>query len=128
MALLSGGILLLSHVQGAQPLAEIVPCLVLSGIGVGLFSSANNSALMGAVSRERQGVANGVVSTARQLGMMFGVATCTAVYRARHPVYSPLGESGATIAAVQDGFFLVAAIVAVGGLTSFVRGATDSEV
>jgi len=127
MALLSGGILLLSRVHAAQPIPEIVQSLVLSGIGVGLFSSANNSALMGAVPRERQGVANGVVSTSRQLGMMFGVATCTAVYRARFPVYSAFGESGATIAAVQDAFFLVAAIVVVGVLTSLVRGAEDSE-
>ena len=127
MALLSSGIMMLSRVHLAQPVAEIVPCLVISGIGVGLFSSANNSAIMGAVPRERQGVANGVVSTARQLGMMFGVAACTAVYRARFPVYGGLGESGATIAAVQDAFSLVAAIVAVGVLTSLVRGAVDSE-
>jgi len=123
MALLSGGILTLSRIDSAQPVAEIVPCLVLSGLGVGLFSSANNSAIMGAVPRERQGVANGVVSTARQLGMMFGVATCTAVYRARFPVYGSLGQAGATIAAVQDAFVLVAVIVLVGVLTSMVRGA-----
>ncbi len=122
MILLSGGIFMLSRVHSVQPGTEIVPRLVLAGIGIGLFSSANNSAIMGAVPINRQGVANGVVSTARQLGMMLGVAACTVVYQLRFPLYEVLGEKNATMAAVQDAFLLVAAIVLVGAMTSFVRG------
>jgi MFS family permease len=128
MALLSGGIFMLSRLHSAQTEVEIIPRLMLAGMGIGLFSSANNSAIMGAVSMTRQGVANGVVSTARQLGMMFGVAASTAVYRARYPIYRGLGVSGATTAAVQDAFFLVAAIVMVGVLTSLVRGSAGDKI
>ena len=122
MALLSGGIFMLSRLESAPLVKEIVPRLALAGMGVGLFSSANNSAIMGSVPLDRQGVANGVVSTARQLGMMLGVAISTAVFKARYPFYEIRGEASATLAAFQDAFLLVAAIVLVGALTSLVRG------
>ena len=95
---------------------------MLAGVGLGLFSSANNSAIRGEVPIDRQGVANGVVSTARQLGMMLGVAATTAIFRARHPLYIAIGEARATTAAAGDAFMVVAAIVLLGALTSLVRG------
>ena len=122
MTLLAGGIFLFSRLGSAPSVKEIVPRLVLAGMGLGFFSSANNSAIMGSVPMHRQGVANGVVSTARQLGIMLGVAISTAVFRARYPLYSKLGEAGATTAAAQDAFLLAAAIVLAGVLTSLVRG------
>jgi EmrB/QacA subfamily drug resistance transporter len=124
MALLCAGIFMLSGLRSAASGEEIVPRLLVAGIGLGLFSAANNSAMMGSVPIGRQGVANGVVSTARQLGMMLGVAVCTAVFTNRYPLYAMLGEANATIAAVQDAFALTAAIVLVGVFTSTVRGAS----
>jgi MFS family permease len=96
--------------------------LLVAGVGIGLFSSANNSAIMGAVPMHRQGIANGVVSTARQLGMMVGVAVCASLFRARYPLYGALGEASATTAAVQDAFLVTGAIILIGILTSLVRG------
>jgi EmrB/QacA subfamily drug resistance transporter len=127
MALLSAGIFLFSRLGPAPSAREIVPRLIIAGIGLGLFSSANNSAIMGAVPMNRQGVANGVVSTARQLGMMLGVALCTAVFTARFPLYRLLSAANATTAAAADAFLLTAAIVLVGVLTSSVRGTTENE-
>ena len=122
MALLSGGIFLVSRLGSTPSVNDIVPRLVLAGMGLGLFSSANSSAIMGSVPMHRQGVANGVVSTARQLGMMLGVAIATAVFSARYPLYGKLGEASATTAAARDAFTLAAAIVLVGVFTSLVRG------
>jgi EmrB/QacA subfamily drug resistance transporter len=126
MALLCAGIFMLSGLRSAASGEEIVPRLLIAGFGLGLFSAANNSAMMGSVPIARQGVANGVVSTARQLGMMLGVAVCTAVFTNRYPLYAALGEANATIAAVQDAFALTAAIVLVGIFSSAVRGAAAS--
>jgi MFS family permease len=127
MALLSGGIFMVGRLGSVLSVKEIVPGLILAGMGLGFFSSANNSAIMGSVPMRYQGVANGVVSTARQLGIMLGVAISTAVFRARYPVYMAAGEAGATIDASQDAFLLVATIVLVGILTSWVRGKPENR-
>jgi MFS family permease len=122
MALLSAGIFMVGRLGSAQSAKDIVPRLVLAGMGLGLFSSANNSAIMGSVPMHLQGVANGVVGTARQLGMMLGVSLSTAVFKTRYPIYIVLGKASATTAAAQDAFLVAAAIVLVGVLTSMVGG------
>ncbi len=128
MIFLSSGIYLFSRLGPAPAVNEIVLRLALVGSGLGLFSSANGSAIMGSVPMHRQGVANGVVSSARQLGMMLGVAMTTAVYRARYPLYSMRGVASATTAAAQDAFFLTATIVLFGVFTSLVRGKQADQI
>ncbi len=127
MALLAGGIFLVSRLGASPSQIEIVSRLMLAGVGLGLFSSANNSAIMGEVPMDRQGVANGVVSTARQLGMMLGVAATTAIFKARYPLYATLGEARATMAAVEDALLVVSGIIILGALTSLVRGREEAQ-
>ena len=127
MVLLAGGIFLVSRLGSTPSENEIISRLMLAGVGLGLFSSANNSAIMGVVPIDRQGVANGVVSTARQLGMMLGVAATTAIFKARYPLYSALGEAQATAAAAADAFLVVAVIILLGALTSLVRGTEEAQ-
>ena len=127
MALLSAGIFLFSRLGSAPGITEIVPPLIVAGMGLGLFSSANNSGIMGSVPMHRQGVANGIVSTVRQLGMMLGVTLCTAVFTARFTQYRLLKAANATTAAAADAFLLTAAIILIGVLTSCVRGTTETN-
>jgi nitrate/nitrite transporter NarK len=53
------------------------------GIGIGIFQSPNNSAVMGAVPRERLGVASGLLSITRSLGQTTGIAVLGAVWAGR---------------------------------------------
>jgi MFS family permease len=53
--------------------------LFVCGAGTGLFVSPNSSALMGSAPRNRQGIAGGVMSLARNLGMSLGVAAASAL-------------------------------------------------
>lgn len=48
--------------------------LGLFGLGTGLFQTPNTSAVMGAVPPGRLGIASGVLATARNVGMVFGIA------------------------------------------------------
>jgi Na+/melibiose symporter-like transporter len=49
------------------------------GIGIGTFQSPNNSAVMGAVPRERLGIASGLLSITRTLGQTTGIAALGAL-------------------------------------------------
>jgi hypothetical protein len=53
------------------------------GLGIGFFQSPNNSAIMGAVPRERLGVASGLLSLTRTLGQTVGIAVVGALWTAR---------------------------------------------
>lgn len=47
--------------------------LILLGIGMGMFTPPNNSAIMGAAPREKLGLAGGILNMMRSLGLIFGV-------------------------------------------------------
>ncbi len=52
------------------------------GIGVGMFNSPNNSAIMGAVPRQRLGVASGLIALSRTLGQTSGIPLAGAIFSA----------------------------------------------
>ena len=54
--------------------------LALAGIGTATFTSPNSAAAMSAVVRERRGIAAALVATARNLGMVFGVAAAAVIF------------------------------------------------
>ncbi len=54
-------------------LPVLVAVLIVLGVGMGLFTPPNNSAIMGAAPKEKLGVAGGVLNMMRSLGLIFGV-------------------------------------------------------
>ena len=65
--------LLLIFVGSGTSLLVLMSELVLLGIGMGLFTPPNNSAIMGSAPKERLGVAGGILNMMRALGLIFGV-------------------------------------------------------
>jgi EmrB/QacA subfamily drug resistance transporter len=80
MVVLAIGLVLLAASSGSASLAPIAMSLGVVGLGFGLFVSPNNSALMGAAPRHRQGIAAGILATARNVGMVLGVGVAGAVF------------------------------------------------
>lgn len=72
-ALLTLGLGALSLAGPASPLASIAGRLALCGVGMGLFQAPNNSAVLGALPRQRLGVGGGLLAVARTSGMVLGV-------------------------------------------------------
>jgi EmrB/QacA subfamily drug resistance transporter len=72
----------------------------LIGLGMGIFQSPNNSAIMGAVPRERLGVASGLMSLSRTLGQTTGVALIGALWAAVVHVFDASGVTDAMAAPV----------------------------
>ena len=56
----------------------LLAALATLGMGLGLFSAPNTTAVMSYVRREQYNSASGLIATARQFGMMIsmGIATC----------------------------------------------------
>ncbi|MEJ2746637.1 MAG: MFS transporter [Anaerolineae bacterium] len=57
------------------------------GIGMGVFQSPNNSAVMGSVPRKRLGIASGLLAISRTLGQTAGVALMGALWAGRTMIY-----------------------------------------
>ena len=90
----------LSTVGIHSPPWHIVVGMILSGVGMGTFSSPNTSAIMGSLPRDRYGVVSGFVNLARTSANVSGVALATTlvtVTMASHgfePNLSAIGEGG----------------------------------
>ena len=134
MAIIMGGLLLMSTVSLASSVAYIATGLLVIGIGMGLFSSPNTSAVMGSVDRGRLGVASGTLSTMRFSGQSLSLALMGAIVVSVIP--SSLLASllmGVTVLHVNvareafvegmsRAFEISAAIAALGVVTSLQRG------
>lgn len=73
------------------------------GIGMGIFQSPNNSAIMGSVSRGRLGIASGLLSITRTLGQVTGIAVIGAVWAALVIYHTgQILPGGATTAPILD--------------------------
>lgn len=119
MGILAGGLLLVGLVAPHGSLGTLAAALGVVGLGVGLFASPNNSALMGAAPRNRQGIASGVLATARNVGMALGVGVAGAVFTT--VLARGGGSAAAVVAGVQASIYVAAAIAGVGAVTSLAR-------
>ena len=107
MALLCTGLLLLSRFDETTSTWGLVWPQLVAALGMAMFQSPNNSAIMGAAPKDRQGVAAGMLATGRTMGQSISVAIAGAV----------LGASGMAAA-----FEVCAAIAAVAIAISLLRG------
>ena len=86
-------ILLISALQvGTSTLGYILRMAPL-GIGLGIFHSPNNSAIMGSVNKERLGIASGFLAISRTLGQTTGVAVIGTIFAARSAAHAGLATS-----------------------------------
>jgi len=120
MILLGIGLFLFSRLNPQSSMKEIIQAMVTAGLGIGIFISPNNSALMGSAPRHRQGIAAGMLATARNVGMVLGVGLSGAIFTT---VLAQQVESTAGLyTAVQVAFFAAIGVALLGALTSAIRG------
>jgi EmrB/QacA subfamily drug resistance transporter len=130
------GLVFISQLNAHSSLLDIIWRLVLTGVGQALFQSPNNSALMGAAPRTRQGVAAGFLATGRVVGQSLSVAIAGAVFASlggavagnilvsRHnlPPGQISGLQQTFAGSFHVTFIVCAAIAAIGIFASLVRG------
>ncbi|GAA2760757.1 MFS transporter [Actinopolymorpha rutila] len=79
---------------------RLAPVLALVGLGLGIFTPANNATIMRAVPTRSSGTGGGLVNMARGLGTALGVALVTLAFHLAGPVAGGAGERGAVVVLV----------------------------
>lgn len=120
MLVFAVGLLLLSRLSPAAPIGQAVLGLAICGFGTGLFVSPNNSALMGAAPRTRQGIAAGVLALGRSVGMALGIGFAGAVFNT-HLGTGGTGNAGLVVSAIDASLVFACAVAVVGALVCFAR-------
>ncbi len=120
MLIMALGLFLLSRVGASSPQSDVAIALAVVGLGTGIFISPNSSALMGSAPQNRQGIAAGILASARNVGMVLGVGLAGAIFTT---VLAQLGNAPNALFSAVDAGFLAGSIAAlVGAGTSIVRG------
>ncbi len=79
MSIMAIGLIFLALVIRLLPLIYIIITQFIVGIGIGLFSSPNNSAIMNSVKPRDHGIAAGMLSTMRVVGQSTSIALLSAL-------------------------------------------------
>lgn len=77
------GFLYLATMTTASLYWQIIPGLLLMGLGAGLFQSPNNSSVMSSVPPNKLGVAGGINALVRNVGMVIGIAYSVSLFENR---------------------------------------------
>jgi EmrB/QacA subfamily drug resistance transporter len=121
MSLLAIGLYLLAGLGSEASQVQISVRLAVTGLGIGIFISPNNSALMGSAHRQRQGIAAGMLATARNMGMALGVGLAGAVFTTflgHQESQIEAAQSAAIIGSIHASFLVAAVIALLGALIS----------
>ncbi len=132
LILVTVGMLLIRGMEVDTPVTDIVLVLVIFGVGIGLFTSPNTSAIMGAASHDKLGTAAAMIGLLRHLGMSIGLAIAGALFassRLSHATeLAPQGLSEetvlslSTVSGLQDTMLVVLIFPAIAFVISALRG------
>jgi EmrB/QacA subfamily drug resistance transporter len=128
MALTTAGLVLIAFLGSSATVPHIVLILVLCGLGFGLFSSPNTSAIMGSVDRRHYGVASAMNGVMRLIGQMLsmGIAALIIALFVGQVEITP-ATYPAFLRAFRVGFIVFAALCCAGIFASLSRGNVRAE-
>jgi EmrB/QacA subfamily drug resistance transporter len=122
MAIIAVGLFVLSRLDGGAGDLQILGSLAITGLGTGIFISPNTSALLGSAPRERQGIASGILATARNVGMVLGIGMAGAIYTS---IVHVKGDAG-IFDGISTALLAATGIAILGMLISSIRGKEGS--
>jgi EmrB/QacA subfamily drug resistance transporter len=80
LILMAIGCLLISTFNTELTIINYLMAIIPYGLGIGMFQSPNNSAIMGAAPKDRLGITSGLLSLSRILGQTVGVPLVGAIF------------------------------------------------
>jgi len=119
------GLWMTSCLDAQADYLSVALALGVVGLGLGVFEAPNMSFVMGAISRNQQGVAGSIVNMMRTLGIVFGATGWSVLFGKQRQFYSDqaahLESTENFIAAFQDVFQLAALICVAAFILSLFR-------
>lgn len=125
MGILAMGLFLLSRLGPVSSPGAIAAAMLISGLGIGIFISPNNSALLGSAPRNRQGIAAGLLATARNVGMVLGVGLAGAIFTTI--MAQAITPIAAEYRAISPSLMVAAGVALLGMIISAMRGDTHTN-
>ena len=112
LIIIGAGLLLMRGLNAGSSWTHLIPGMIVGGVGIGIVNPPLASTAVGVVPPQRAGMASGINSTFRQVGIATGIALLGTLFSnnvkgevlARVPAVPGLSRSGPQIAtAVQSG-------------------------
>jgi len=132
MALICFALFLNSRLSIESSEVDVLVRLVIQGIGAGMFSSPNNSSVMGSVPRDKLSTGSAMIGTVRQIGTSSGIAVAGAILTSRQAFHTnqlagnnlapSMLDRLSLVGGFQDTLLVGAIVCSIGILTSLVRG------
>jgi EmrB/QacA subfamily drug resistance transporter len=105
LAFVGGGLLLMSDLSASSHWTALLAGFVVAGVGVGLVNPPLASTAIGVVPPQRSGMASGINSTFRQVGIATGIAGLGAIFQSElssrltpHLAHTPVATQAVQIA------------------------------
>jgi len=95
---------------------------IVIGIGIALFNPANNSAIINSLSRDKVGLASGLLSLSRNLGIAIGIAFAEMIIAFRLPQSPGVAGGSPSLESIHDVWRLIIIIGLMGVFLSWTRG------
>ena len=136
MIIMAVGLFLISTLGMNTSIAIVVIYLVILGIGMGMFSSPNTSAVMKSVRKDKTGVASGMLSTMRTVGQslslvlmgsVMAIVTSSALVSSVFMGGSSSVDNAEFITGMSAALKVSALIALIGASSSTLRGKVETE-
>jgi MFS family permease len=86
MGITALGLSLFSGLRESVTAFDVAWRLAVTGLGMGMFQSPNNSTVMGNVPPRQLGIASGILAAMRNVGMVLGIAVAGAILYSLAPI------------------------------------------
>jgi EmrB/QacA subfamily drug resistance transporter len=123
LLLVAAGLLAMTAVDASSGWTALIPGFAIAGVGIGLVNPPLASAAIGVVPPERSGMASGINSTFRQVGIATGIAGLGAVFQhsVTHGTTAALAHTGHAREVVAATYGRLATLLQSGEVTRVVH-------
>ncbi len=106
LLLVGGGLLAMTALEASSGWTVLIPGFVIGGAGIGMINPPLASTAIGVVHHSRSGMASGINSTFRQVGVVTGIAGLGAIFEhqvttATTTALAARGQAGAVLTAAH---------------------------